>query len=181
MLIYTQTSPDVHRMVRRLEEISIRRTNGLQMPVMYDNETVWTWYLRDFTNAQRTGPSITKPGDDIMAVLILQENLTNHPQNRQYLEQEGFVLQRFPLRWWFPESETYRLDKGWNNPANEPRSLLAKVLRQPFNDETLISLWEFLIYRDPGAPLGSTDFVIAVRPEIADQMGWGIGADLQYE
>jgi uncharacterized protein (TIGR03663 family) len=181
MLIYTQTSPDVHRMVRRLEEISIRRTNGLHMPVMYDNETVWTWYLRDFTNAQRTGPSITKPGDDIMAVLILQENLTNHPQNRQYLEQEGFVLQRFPLRWWFPESETYRLDKGWNNPANEPRSLLAKVLRQPFNDETLISLWEFLIYRDPGAPLGSTDFVIAVRPEIADQMGWGIGADLQYE
>jgi hypothetical protein len=39
-------------------------------------------------------------------------------------------------------------------------------------------LWDFLIRRDPGAPLGSTDFVIAVRPLLADQIGVGVGGAL---
>jgi hypothetical protein len=114
-----------------------------------------------------------------MAIVLLQENYNNSEQNRDYLE--PFIRQRYPLRWWFPEDGTYRLRKGWADPDEEPASLLARVLRQPFQDETLIELWEFLIYRDPGQPLGSTDFILAVRPEIADQMGWGLGATLSGE
>ncbi len=179
MYIYTQTSPDVRNVVRKLEEISYRRTRGLHMPVMYDNETVWTWYLRNFTNAQRSGTTMSPPANDVMAIVLLQENYNNSEQNRDYLE--PFIRQRYPLRWWFPEDGTYRLRKGWADPDEEPASLLARVLRQPFQDETLIELWEFLIYRDPGQPLGSTDFILAVRPEIADQMGWGLGATLSGE
>lgn len=178
MLIYTQTSPDVMRVVRNLEEASRRRGGGLTMPLIYDNETVWQWYLRDFTNARRISPPLDGPPEaEVQAVLLLQENIDRHPQTREYLE--GFRVQRLPLRWWFPEDQTYRLHSGWADGPLENASLLARVLRAPFATETLIRLWDFLIFRDPHAPLGSTDFVIAVRPELADQIGLGLGGSLR--
>jgi predicted membrane-bound mannosyltransferase len=177
MLIYTQTSPDVMRVIRRLEEASRRRGGGLDMPVLYDNETVWTWYLRDFTGATRVGPQLSgPPGEEVQAVLMLQENLDQYPQNRDYLQ--GFRIQRLPLRWWFPEEQTYRLRPDWTTAPLDQVSLLGQVLRAPFNAETTRNLWDFLIRRDPGAPLGSTDFVIAVRPLLADQIGVGVGGAL---
>ncbi|MCG8349564.1 MAG: TIGR03663 family protein [Chloroflexales bacterium] len=177
MLIYTQTSPDVVRVIRRLEEASRRRGGGLDMPVLYDNETVWTWYLRDFTSATRVGPQLTgPPGEEVQAVLMLQENLDQYPQNRDYLQ--GFQIQRLPLRWWFPEEQTYRLRQDWATAPLDQVSLLGQALRAPFNAETTQNLWDFLIRRDPGAPLGSTDFVIAVRPLLADQIGVGVGGAL---
>jgi hypothetical protein len=181
MYIYTQTAPDVREVVQRLEEVSYRRTRGLHMPVMYDNETVWSWYLRNFTNARRSGTTLGPPATDVMAIVLLQENYNNSEQNRNYLE--PFVRQRYPLRWWFPEDSTYRLSQGWNTADDTavPSSLLARTLRQPLHDDTLIQLWQFFIYRNPGKPLGSSDFILAVRPEIADQMGWGLGATLAGE
>ncbi|NJN65771.1 MAG: TIGR03663 family protein [Chloroflexaceae bacterium] len=178
MLIYTQTSPDVHQMVRRLEEISIRRTGGLDMSIIYDNETVWTWYFRNFPNARRSGPQLSSaPGPEVMAVMLLQENLDRHPQNRDYLK--GFVLQRFPLRWWFPEDNTYRLHDHWRERDLEHASLLEQLLQAPHANTTMMHLWQFWMFRDPNAGLGSTDFVMAVRPEIADQVSPGFGGSLK--
>ncbi|NJK80191.1 MAG: hypothetical protein HC914_09925 [Chloroflexaceae bacterium] len=175
-LIYTQTSPDVARVVNRLEAISELRTRGLEMPIIYDNETVWQWYLRDFTNATRTGPQLSSaPGPEVQAVLMLQENLDRYSENRNLLEQQGFVLQRYPLRWWFPEGQIYDKRPDWREAPLDQVSLLSRAMRAPLDNETLARAWEFMVYRDPGAPLGSTDFVLAVRPEIADQIGPGVG------
>ncbi len=179
MLIYTQTSPDVARVVRDLRELSFRRTRGLDMPVIYDNETIWKWYMRDFTNAQQTGPVLSPPGDDVMAMLLLQENIDNNEQTRQNVE--GFRLQRLPLRWWFPEDDIYRLRSNWREAPIEDVSLLGRIMRAPTQEDTLLQTWQFLMYRDTQAPLGSTDFVLAVRPEVADQMGLGIGANLSQQ
>jgi hypothetical protein len=176
MLIYTQTSPDVARVFDRLEKASIRRGGGLDMPVWYDNETVWQWYLRRFTNKQQQQPALTTPpGNDVMAVLMLQENLDAYPQNLQNLQ--GFRIQRYPLRWWFPEDQTYRLPPDWATaPLSENSSLLMRLLREPLDARTAAQLWQYLIFRQPPAPLGSTDFVLAVRPELADEIGLGTGA-----
>jgi hypothetical protein len=176
-MVYTQTSPDVMRVVRRLEEASIRRGGGLQMPIIYDNETVWSWYLRDFTAAQRTDGNLTTPPDaTVMAVLLLQENLDANPSTRAALD--GFVIQRYPLRWWFPEDQVYRLGPGWRELPLEQASLLGQLLRAPLDREVGERWWRFLIFRDPGAPLGSSDFVVAVRPELAAQIGPGLGGTL---
>jgi hypothetical protein len=178
MLVYTQTSPDVMHAIRRLEEASIRRGRGLALPVIYDNETVWTWYLRNFTNATRTGPELSAPPEpEVMAVLMLQENLDRYPQNRIFLDE--FVIQRYPLRWWFPEDQMYRLNSGWRDGPLESTSLLGQALRAPFDPEVGARVWRFLIHRDLPASLGSTDFVIAVRPELANQIGPGFGGDLR--
>jgi hypothetical protein len=50
-------------------------------------------------------------------------------------------------------------------------------MRAPFDNATQVQLWKFLMHRDPGAPLGSTDFVVAVRPELADQLIPGVEMD----
>lgn len=178
MMVYTQTSPDVMRVIRRLEEASRRRGGDLGMPVIYDNETVWSWYLRDFPNAVRSGEQLgTPPDPSVMAVLMLQENLDRYPENRQLLE--GFVIQRYPLRWWFPEDQVYRLNEGWRDLPLENASLLGQVLREPLNPAVGRRLWRFLIFRDLDASLGSSDFVVAVRPELAGQIGIGLGGNIE--
>jgi hypothetical protein len=175
MMVYTQTSPDVMRVVRRLEEAAMRRAGGTRLPLMYDNETVWLWYLRDWPGAiavpggRLNGP----PPADVQAVLILQENLDRYPENRTYLQ--GFVLQRYPLRWWFPEDQVYRIS-GFTSG-----SLLERLFRNPFDYETTAQLWRYLMFRQPPAGLGSTDFVIAVRPELARQIGIGLGGTLHMD
>jgi predicted membrane-bound mannosyltransferase len=176
MLIYTQTSPDVMRVVRGLEDISRLRTDGLDMPILYDNETVWTWYLRDFTNASGGAQNLTEPpADDVQAVLLLSEHLASNPELRDHLA--GFRIQRFPLRWWFPETTMYHKTADWREVELTNASLLTRLMRAPFDDRTLVQVWGFLLHREFDTPLGSTDFVIAVRPEIADQLSPGLGAE----
>jgi predicted membrane-bound mannosyltransferase len=165
LLIFVQTSPDVARVVRSLEQANTRR-NG-KMTVWYDNETVWSWYMRRFQNATQQPPALPAPGDDVMAVVLLQENIIAHPQNLQSLQ--GFRIQRYPLRWWNPESELYRLPPDWASAAiTNDSPLLMRLLRTPLDGRTSAQLWQYLLYRQLPAPLGSTDFVLAVRPELAN-------------
>jgi hypothetical protein len=175
-MIFVQTSPDLARVIDRLEKASMRRGGGLDMPVWYDNETVWAWYLRRFTNKQQQSPALsTVPGPEIQAVLMLQENIDANPQNRQNLQ--GFRIQRYPLRWWFP-NEGNRLPEDWlTAPVDENSPLLMRLLRMPFDGRSQAQLWRYLIYRVPPEPLGSTDFVIAVRPELANEIGLGTGGN----
>ena len=173
-LVYTQTSPDIMRTIRHLEEASIRRGRGLDMPIIYDNETIWSWYLRNFEQAERTSGQLTAPpAPEVMAVLMLQENFDRYPENRNYLE--GFVIQRYPLRWWFPEDEVYRLNANWREAPLDQISLLGQLLRAPLDRDVGERWWNFLLFRDPGRSLGSTNGVIAVRSEMADQIGPGFG------
>ncbi|MBC8075339.1 MAG: TIGR03663 family protein, partial [Chloroflexales bacterium] len=175
MLIYTQTSPDVMRVVRNLERASRVRHNNLSMPVIYDNETVWSWYMRRFTAATESGQVLSeRPGPEVQAVLMLQENIDRSPANLEMLQ--GFHVQRLPLRWWLPEDDIYRLRADWRTAPVEQVSLLGRVLRDPLSGATAADLWQYLVYRNTKAPLGSSDFVIAVRPALAEEIGLGTGA-----
>jgi hypothetical protein len=137
---------------------------------------VWDWYRIRFARTEEQPPQLRRaPGDDVIAVLMLLENYENE-QNRRFLE--GFVVQRYPLRWWFPEEETYRLPRDWRTAeVTERSSLLMRLLRQPFDPITSQQFWNYILYRIPPHPLGSTDFVIAVRPEVAPEIGLGLGGE----
>jgi hypothetical protein len=173
MMIYTQTSPDLRRVIDRLEQASIRRGGAMDMQIWYDNETVWDWYMRRFTGAQEQPAGvIPAPPDELMAMLLLSENLND--TNQQNLA--GFRVQRFPLRWWFPEDQMYRIPEDWATREVTPQSpLLMRMLRQPFDGKTAADYWDFMLFRNLPAPLGSSDFVLAVRPELADEIGLGTG------
>jgi hypothetical protein len=164
----------VPRVVRKLEQAATRR-NG-DMTVWYDNETVWQWYMRRFQKAVQQQPALPVPGEDVMAVLLLQENIDSNAQNLQNLQ--GFRIQRYPLRWWNPEYELYRLPPSWTSaPLTDDSPLLQRMLREPFDGHTSAQFWQYMIYRQLPAPLGSTDFVLAIRPELADEMGLGTGTE----
>jgi len=174
LLIFVQTSPDVPRVVRKLEQANTRR-NG-SMKVWYDNETIWSWYMRRFPGATQQPPALPAPSDDLMAVVLLQENIDANPQNLQALQ--GFRIQRYPLRWWNPEYELYRLPENWMSAAvTDGSPLLMRLLRTPLDGRTSAQFWQYMLFRQLPAPLGSTDFVLAIRPELANEMGLGTGTE----
>jgi hypothetical protein len=174
LLIFVQTSPDVTRAVRKLEQANTRR-NG-SMKVWYDNETIWSWYMRRFQGATQQSPALPAPSDDVMAVLLLQENIDTNAQNLQALQ--GFRIQRYPLRWWNPEYELYRLPQDWTSATvTDGSPLLLRMLRTPLDGRTAAQFWQYMLFRQLPAPLGSTDFVLAVRPELANEIGLGTGVE----
>jgi hypothetical protein len=63
-----------------------------------------------------------------------------------------------------------------SEPVNDNSSLLTKILLQPFDQGTAVRTWRFLLFRDTGAALGSSDFYLAIRPAIAPFMSLGLGA-----
>jgi 4-amino-4-deoxy-L-arabinose transferase-like glycosyltransferase len=174
LLVFVQTTPDVARVVRALDAAATKRSGNLK--IWYDNETVWQWYMRNFKQAQQQSPTLSAPGDDVMAVLLLAENYDGNAQNQQALQ--GFRIQRYPLRWWNDEYAIYRLPQDWlTAPVTQDSPLLMRVLRTPLDGRSAAQLWQYLLYRTPPARLGSTDFVLAVRPELADEIGLGTGQE----
>lgn len=175
MMIYTQTTPDALRVVRDLTRASMSRHGDMSMPIWYDNETIWDWYMRHFTNATEQPPGAPAvPGENIMAIVVLDENLKTVDDSTF----PGFLIQKYPLRWWFPEDQMYRLEDHWySNPdVSENSSLLRRVLHNPFDTKTAVATWRYYLLRDTGFPLGSSDFYVAIRPEIAPFMSLGLGA-----
>lgn len=174
-LVFVQTAPDVAQAMRDLRRTAVLTGNHDDMPIRYDNETVWQWYLRDYTQTEGSGGQVLGSIDDeVQAIFMLYENL---PANEAQLE--GFVQQRYPLRWWFPECEIYRFPTGDKECGPNPggSSLLSRFLRRPWDGASIAEVWQFLMYRRLPAPLGSSDWVLLVRPEIAYQFGLGTETD----
>lgn len=174
MMIYTQTTPDALRVVRDLTRASMSRYGDMSMPIWHDNETIWDWYMRRFTaRTEQPAGAPAMPGEDVMAVVVLDENLKSVDDSTF----PGFLIQKYPLRWWFPEDQMYRLEEGWyKNDVGDGSSLLRKVLHNPFDTPTAVAAWRYYLFRDPGFPLGSSNFYVAIRPEIAPFMSLGLGA-----
>ena len=173
-MVFVQTSPDVARMMDRLREASLLRTGKLDLPIRYDNETIWTWYLRNYQNTEgSTGTQIDQLTDEVQAVFLLSDNV---PANEDNLD--GFVQQQYPLRWWLPECEVYRFPSRDRTCGPNPAatSLLSRVLSRPWDGRALADYWNFLMNRKLPAPLGATNWTLFVRPELAAEFGIGPGA-----
>ncbi len=105
MLVYTQTSPDVTRLLGEIERagtgqtIAIDTTSGFSWP--------WVWYLRgrdsvrfvQFSPDQMEGPN--KP-----PLVVVHRNNRGHINDTLASAEYG-EAQRVRHRWWFPET-TYR-------------------------------------------------------------------------
>jgi uncharacterized protein (TIGR03663 family) len=170
-MVFVQTSPDVARVMRDLQRASLLHGSRLAMPIRYDNETIWQWYLRNYTQTEGSGgTTLGSINEDVQAVFLLQENL---PANEAQLE--GFVRQRYPLRWWFPECEVYRFPASDKDCGPNPQgsSVLSRFVRRPWEGQAIAEMWQFWVNRKLPAPLGSVDWVLLVRPEIANILGVG--------
>ena len=179
MLVYTQTSPDMQRMVQELTTLSELTTGGKDLEIWYDdnNGVSWPmqWYLRDFPNRHLYGGAFSGPPDNVPIVLVGGDNLSSV---EPYLE--GYTAQRYVLRWWFPESiyrdfaiapEISPHQSAWGssqNPHDLPaiaRSILDSLatLGTPEGQQRLYRL---VMYRDLPQRIDSYDYTLFIRNDL---------------
>jgi hypothetical protein len=172
-MVFVQTSPDVARVMDQLREASLLRTGKLDIPIRYDQETIWIWYLRNYTRTNGSGGArIDNITDDVQAVFLLTENVEANEANL-----DEFVRHDMPLRWWFPECEVYRFPSSetYCGANSNTTSLLSRVLTRPWDGKALGDYWNFWFNRTLPAPLGATNWSLFVRPELAAEFGIGEG------
>ena len=180
MLIYTQTSPDITRMVDELSQLSFELTGGKGLEIWYDDNrgVSWPmqWYLRDFPNRRLFGGSLTGPPDDTPVLIVGHDN-------RGGVEpfMVGYTAQEYVLRWWFPEHPIYRnfaiapeLDPGdsaWKS-NDQPHDLPAVLASVRDSVATLLEpegqqrLYRLLMYRDLPARIDSYKYTLYIRNDL---------------
>lgn len=111
MLVYTQTSPALHRLVKEIEvagrvtgdreriKVSIDSTSGFTWP--------WAWYLRNYTDVSYPdyGQPNAAPAAGTKVVIVHRNNNARIADMLKANYEPGRLL---PHRWWFPENETYK-------------------------------------------------------------------------
>jgi hypothetical protein len=134
---------------------------------------------------------LTEQGMEDMKVLVLDASKWYDATDKKaLLEAAGYEGTKYPMRWWFPE-ETYKDDANNPNQGFIP-SRWDKVTKDASGQDvrskdavgqlmgmfdtiryTLTTpiemgrLWKYFMYREPYAPLGSTDMVVWVRNDVA--------------
>ena len=106
MLVYTQTSPDITRLLDTFDETGA----GSEMPVEIDSTSgfswPWAWYFREADNVQypvHNESSFNSFSDDrVLVVHSTNQSFADDGLGEDYLDGE-----RIRHRWWFPE-HTYR-------------------------------------------------------------------------
>jgi uncharacterized protein (TIGR03663 family) len=180
MLVYTQTSPDMHRMVGELTTLSALTTGGRDLEIWYDdnNGVSWPmqWYLRDFPNRHLYGGTLAGPPDDVPVVLVGGDN---RGSVEPYLE--GYTAQEYVLRWWFPEDPVYRdfaiapeLPPGrsaWesSDQPHGPLDIVASIgesLSHLLTAEGQQGLYRLVMYRDLPVRIDSYDYTLYVRNDL---------------
>jgi uncharacterized protein (TIGR03663 family) len=167
MLIYVQTSPDVHQTVEDLTALSHELTGGMELSVYYSGVTQWplNWYFRDFE--QRVLFHDIHDIPDAPVIIAASHEIGEAETERL----ENYRAIEMPLRWWIPEDETYRrfaiapeVRSEWrqNLQTDEPPpyslgDVVASVgrsvasIREP---EQQAELFRLIVHRELTAPIG---------------------------
>lgn len=159
MLVYTQSSPDVGKVIREIERVGFRTGAGQELKVAYDDGVSWPfeWYLRDYKGRNFYGSGM--PAADAPIVLVGVEN--DHDAKVKPSLGNKYVGQRYKLRWWFPE---------------DYRSMTPESIRWfLFDPATRGRIWRYFLYRETVNPLGSTDFVMYERRDLVAGV-WNVTA-----
>ncbi|MHB1006661.1 MAG: flippase activity-associated protein Agl23 [Chloroflexota bacterium] len=178
MIVYTQTTPDVTKVMGEIEQIGFRTGAGKDLKVAYDADATWPfeWYLRDYRNRNFYGTGT--PAPDAPVVIAGMEN--NNDARIKSILGSKYVGQRYRLRWWFPED--YQSADAWlraltpeDKRAALPQTFgnvsVLDIAKAMLQSEARARLWRYFIYRDTLNPLGSTDFMLYIRKDLVEG-GW---------
>ncbi len=75
-LVYAHSARGVKDALARIEDISMRTTDGLAVGVAYDDDVSWpfTWYLRNYTNARFYGKNPSRDLRNLPVILVGDNN-----------------------------------------------------------------------------------------------------------
>jgi hypothetical protein len=155
MLVYTQTSPDLHQLAKEIEQTAQLTGDRAEIKLAIDTRDAyawpWQWYLRRYTEVSfrdHTDDNIVVADDRVIAVI----NEHNNSKTTEELPDGFSEGRRLVHRWWFPESY---------------RDLTGKKFF-----ETLVNrnLWagsvDYFLYRKLANPIGSIDSYVYFGDEV---------------
>jgi uncharacterized protein (TIGR03663 family) len=149
LLVYTQTAPDVKKVMADIERMSLEQTaNARDLGVTVQSGAWWpfSWYLRDFKNVDYPS-QLNAPATKPVVIVALEDDDKNAP----FLN--GYSKTKYKMRWWYPE---------------DYRNITMESLRNVFtNAQTRSGLWQWLIYREPTQPIGSYDFYVYIKDGVS--------------
>ncbi|MGI8549297.1 MAG: flippase activity-associated protein Agl23, partial [Dehalococcoidia bacterium] len=110
MLVYTQTSPDIPRIMRDIDQYAKQSGQGYNLPIVVDANDAftwpWAWYLRDYHQVSYIDFSSITSGQGSAykpaARSILLLNNFDRGTAAQFPGQFGAGVP-YHHRWWFPE------------------------------------------------------------------------------
>ena len=154
MLVYTQTSPDIARLVRLVEQVGEATGDATGVPITIDGTSgfhwPWWWYLRHYTAVgyptYENAPPTEPPESSVLLV-----HSRNQPEAEPVLGDRFTGGTRIKHRWWFPEN--YR------------GLTVGKVLRGLVDRGTWRRAVDYFLYRELGSPLGSEDAFVYFSPD----------------
>ncbi len=160
LLVFTQTSPYVPDVVHSIEAAG--RTSGLgdELPVVIDGGIEpWIWYLRDHKRVTYTSiQSNFQPEEGAVVIALASNETAMQPHLDRYQEPV-----RFPLRWWFPEFDTYKAIPTAGNfrgiKLSSPFRLGDWFVGQLFQGDSWETWWNYFRYRVPPNPPDFTGIV----------------------
>lgn len=143
MLVYTQSSPDIPRIMEDIERLSLEQTGGKDLRITVDAADgfswPWAWYLRNYTKVDYPDLSVSTSAPTGDVLLLSASNVT---KMAPYLGRYG-PGQKYRHRWWFPEDY-----KGLT---------LQRLMDDLVNSKTRDQWWRYFISREPPSTLGSVD------------------------
>jgi len=169
MLVYTQSSPDIPKIMRQIEEWSAQTGLGLDLPVDVDSTDAftwpWAWYLRNYREAEFPTMTDTYQPRDNAVVLV---NVSNDTKIRDKLTDYG-EGQPYHHRWWFPE--TYRGIEFKNGKQKFVLTTFRDFLASMGDGDTWQTWWRYWRDRQPPENKGSVDAVAYFPREFTPSTG----------
>jgi uncharacterized protein (TIGR03663 family) len=169
MLVYTQSSPDIPKIMRQIEEWSAQTGLGLDLPIDVDSTDAftwpWAWYLRNYRQAQFPTMNDTYQPRANAVVLV---NVSNDPTIRTKLTDYG-EGQPYHHRWWFPE--TYRNIEFKDGKQKSLLTTFRDFLATLGDGDTWQTRWHYWRDRRLTEAKGSVDAVAYFPSEFTPSTG----------
>jgi predicted membrane-bound mannosyltransferase/DNA-binding beta-propeller fold protein YncE len=169
LLVYAHSASGVKEVMRQVEEISQRTTDGLALPVAHDGEYPFWWYLRNYSNTTYYGSDPTRGLRDNSIIIVGASNFGKI----EHVVGQGYNQFDY-IRLWWPNQDYFNLT--WERIVSE--------LVNPEMREALFQIWlnrDYTKYgevtgKDMSAPNWSPSNAMRlyVRKDIVSQL-WNYG------
>ncbi len=183
LLIYTQSSPEIPKLMADIERLAAATGKGYDLPIAIDSADSfawpWAWYLRDYKAVSYADFRSSVPSGEWDVMLINESNVSRVNDHLSGLASQPYATpERYPHRWWYDETYKQQMSvvegqactasggecgpfKPWVNIGSgthlgAPNVDVLRTLWTGVTERGFLSAW-FHYWRDhdPGRPPGS--------------------------
>ncbi|MDH5505751.1 MAG: TIGR03663 family protein [Anaerolineae bacterium] len=138
-LVYAHSARGVKDVMERVEDISLRLTDGLDIGVAYDDDISWpfTWYLRNYNKQRYYGQTPDRELRSQEIILVGDNNFSQiEPIVRLGYHQFDYI------RMWWPNQDYFNI--SWDSINNEFRRDLITEFGEQYTDQPEMTVFGYI-------------------------------------